>query len=196
MPAIRTATLGDLPAIGRTLARAFEDDPIWSFMVRRRRGWERRAARYFARDAKTRLPHGTVFVNDDCSGAALWAPPDKWRTTPSALALEAPAAVGLFGAGIVRSLRILNGMEKVHPKTPHHYLAVLGTDPAHQGKGIGSALITHVTDRADEEAMPSYLESSKEANVAFYARHGFEVTDRLELPGAPPMWPMWREPRS
>lgn len=73
---------------------------------------------------------------------------------------------------------------------------MLGTDPDHQGKGIGSALVSHVTDKADAEGMPCYLESSKESNVPFYVCHGFEVTEELSLPAnGPKVWGMWREPR-
>lgn len=196
MPAVRTATASDLPAIGRTLARAFDDDPVWEFLAPRRDRWAAHGATFFAADAKNRLRHGMVFVDEDCSGAALWTPPDMWRSRPSDLAREMPHALRLFGGGLPKALRALSLVEKAHPKGPHNYLAVLGTDPAHQGKGIGSALISHVTDSADEQGLPCYLESSKESNLAFYGRHGFEVTKALELPaGGPTVWAMWREPR-
>jgi hypothetical protein len=29
-----------------------------------------------------------------------------------------------------------------------------------------------------------------------YERHDFEVTEEFELPDGPPLWRMWREPRS
>ena len=99
-------------------------------------------------------------------------------------------------AGLVGALRYLARMEKHHPRQPEHwYLAVLGTDPDHQGKGIGSALLQPVLERCDLEEVPAYLESSKEANIAFYARHGFELRDPIETEGGPTLYPMWREPR-
>jgi GNAT superfamily N-acetyltransferase len=94
------------------------------------------------------------------------------------------------------SLRAIAEVERVHPKEPHWYLAVLGTEPAWQGKGVGSALLAPVLQRCDREGRPAYLESSKESNLAFYARHGFEVTGTIDLlGGGPRVWPMWREPR-
>jgi len=72
---------------------------------------------------------------------------------------------------------------------------VLGTDPQHQGKGIGSALLAPVLAKCDAEGIPAYLESSKERNIPFYRRHGFEVTTELNLKNGPSLWPMWRDPR-
>lgn len=196
MPQIREATTEDLPAIGQALAEAFEGDPVWRFLVPRRAGWQQRAARYFAADARNRLRHGSVHVDTGLTGAALWASPGAWRPSIADLARELPPGFGLFGVRTPRALRVLTQLEKVHPSTPHHYLALLGTSPASQGRGIGSALVAQVTGQADLEAVPCYLESSKEQNIAFYARHGFEVTGQIDLRGGPPVWAMWREPPS
>ncbi len=63
----------------------------------------------------------------------------------------------------------------MHPHEPHWYLATLGTAVEQQGKGVGGALLRPVLEHCDAEGLPCYLESSKERNVPFYRRHGFEV---------------------
>lgn len=138
---------------------------------------------------------GRVLVDDGVRGAAVWAAPGHWRATARETVAVAPAAVRLFRANLARGLRTLTTLEKHHPREPHWYLTFLGTDPEHQGHGIGSALIEPVTLRCDQEGLPAYLESSKEANVPFYRRHGFEVTGELDCPGGgPKMWLMRRDP--
>jgi ribosomal protein S18 acetylase RimI-like enzyme len=87
-------------------------------------------------------------------------------------------------------------MERKHPKTPQHwYLAVLGTAPDAQGRGLGSAVLGPVLEQCDRDGVGAYLESSKERNIDFYARHGFRVLEELRLLRGPKMWKMWREPR-
>ena len=197
MPDVRSATTADLPAIGRALAAAFEGDPVWSHLASPKADWSERAGAWFEAEARCQLRgHGEVLVDDQVGGAAIWAPPGHWKgTLAEGLALAVPSA-RLFRSRLGRSIANLNLMERKHPKEPEHwYLAVLGTDPAHQGSGIGSALIRAVTDRCDEQGLGAYLESSKEQNVPYYARHGFEVREQISSGDGPPMWLMWRDPQ-
>ena len=79
---------------------------------------------------------------------------------------------------------------------PHFYLFMLGTEPASQGRGLGSTLLEPMLELCDEQSMAVHLESSNPRNVPFYQRHGFEVTAEIELGGDGPLvQPMRRAPR-
>ena len=53
--------------------------------------------------------------------------------------------------------------EGKHPREPHWYLALLGVDPALQGRGFGPHLMQPVLDRCDSDRLPAYLETDTEA---------------------------------
>jgi ribosomal protein S18 acetylase RimI-like enzyme len=192
---VRKATPADVPALGRMLARAFLDDPIacWSCPSDRRR--PRANERFFDARARQLLGQDEVYTTAEVGGAALWALPDRWRMSPRDLLRLAPL-MPAWGRRLPRVLRGLSQVEHAHPETPPHFhLAALGTDPLRQGEGIGSALLAPVLELCDRDHVPAYLESSKESNIAFYARHGFRVTGEINLPKGPLVWPMWRTPR-
>ncbi len=153
MASVRPATTNDLPRIGRALAAAFETDPIWHWLTPDIGHYRRRAPAFFAADAKLKLtPHGRVLVSDDLGGCAVWCAPDHWKGTLAETARMLAPSGRLLGRRLLDGVRAIGAMEKVHPKDPPHwYLSVLGTDPDHQGKGIGSALIRAVTDECDRE---------------------------------------------
>jgi GNAT superfamily N-acetyltransferase len=85
------------------------------------------------------------------------------------------------GARVRRGQAVMRAIERCHPKEPH-YLAVLGTNPAHQGEGIGSALVRHVLDDPANVREPAYLETETPANVPFYERTGFESSASSTCP--------------
>ncbi len=179
------------------LVRAFDDDPVANFLFdgpgRRTRGLR---SFFTTQVARQYLPGGQVHTADDHSGAAVWAPADRVRHPVLEIVQLLPTAPYLVSPRFHRALQLVFLVDSLHPKEPHWYLATLGTEPDRQGQGVGSALMEHVLARVDGEAMPAYLESSKERNVPFYARFGFEVIDEVHGPGgAPTMWRMWREPR-
>lgn len=194
---MRPATPADVPAAAAALAAAFETDPVWRWLASPAADWTPSATRWFAAFLRHQLAHhGEVLVDEGVHGAAVWLPPQRWKgTVGEGMALAVPS-VRLFRGGLVRAVRNMAAIEGAHPKAPEHwYLALLGTDPAHQGAGIGSALISGVLERCDEQGLDAYLESSKEENVPYYGRHGFEVVGELSMAGGPTMWRMWREHR-
>jgi GNAT superfamily N-acetyltransferase len=83
-----------------------------------------------------------------------------------------------------------------HLRSPHWYLQLVMVDLAEQRRGLGEALLAPGLDRADAEGLPCYLETQREANLAYYARFGFEVSASFGgHAGLPPMWAMTRPPR-
>jgi GNAT superfamily N-acetyltransferase len=191
------ATADHVVPIATALAKAFDDDPVMTYLLPDPATRPKRLAGLF--DVLMRrhhIIHGEVLVDDSTAGAALWDPPDKWRIPLREQLLAGPSMIRAMGSRTFTAMRSLADVEKKHPREPHWYLAVLGTEPASQGKGIGSALMQPILDRCDTEGLPAYLESSKEQNIPFYSRHGFEVTGEIRLGKAGPLvWPMWRTPR-
>ncbi|MBV9412287.1 MAG: GNAT family N-acetyltransferase [Acidimicrobiia bacterium] len=195
---IKKATDADVPRLAESLAAAFHDDPVISWMIpdddKRLRLGPFGFATWLQ---KIYMPKAEVYTDEARAVGALWAPPGKWRMSVGLQARLAPRMLKLFG--VRRMPTILKGLatlDKAHPdEQPHYYLGILGTDPAHQGKGLGSAALQPVLERCDREGLGAYLESSKEANIPFYRRHGFEVTGEVHMPDGPPLWPMWRDPQ-
>lgn len=187
---------GQIGAISAMLARAFFDDPVSCYVFpdadRRRRG----LPRFFEIQLRTSyIDAGHVYTASGGAAAALWKPPGP-VTQGLAGALRLLPVAPAVGARLPATLRLLAAIEKRHPREPHWYLGVLGTEPDRQGRGLGSAVLRPVLERCDAEGVPAYLESSKETNVPFYRRHGFEVTGEVHAPGGgPTLWLMWRPPR-
>jgi ribosomal protein S18 acetylase RimI-like enzyme len=193
----RRAETAELPELARMLARAFHEDPVAGWACRPDALRPRVLERLFGMRLRDLHARGEIWTDDDLRSVAVWAAPDQWHSTPRQdiayatcllhprIALRMPMVVtGMLGA------------EKVHPnEPPHWYLAILGTDPSARGDGLGSSMMAPVLEACDRDGVGAYLESSKEQNLDFYARHGFRVTSERRLPRGPSLWPMWREPR-
>lgn len=193
---VRKATAADVGALSEALARAFQDDPVFKWVIPRDAARMRYARRYFAARARMLLRQDEVYTVDGCVAGALWARPGEWRDPPLAALRQIAALAPALGRRLPRALGGLREVESRHPTKPHWYLSVLGTEPDRQGEGLGSAVLRPVLDECDRLEIGAYLETATERNVAFYTRHGFRVVDELTLPvDGPRMWLMWRDPR-
>jgi ribosomal protein S18 acetylase RimI-like enzyme len=185
------------------LARAFQDDPVLTFLVPDPISQARAALTFMASpvmDAQRFHEVWTASVGDQVVGAAVWLPPGTYprggRREARNVLREIRSAPRL-GSRMAASLRLYGQIDRAHKTmdVPHWYLVLLACDPAWQRQGHGSALLAPVLQRADEEGVPAYLETQKEDNLPWYRRHGFEVAQEITARGCPRMWAMRREPR-
>lgn len=194
MTEVRRATRDDLPDVTATLARAFVDDPVFRFLIPLDDD-RHRSELAFRMLGINALDRGMVLRTSDTSAAAFWALPGQWTVPWRNVLRTLPLSLRAYRTGVFRALSLLGRIEGVHPREPHYYLEVLGTDPVQQGRGHGAAIMEYVLTRADAESVGAYLESSKDSNVPYYRRFGFEVVNEIRIPNGPTIWPMWRAPR-
>ncbi|MEV0709161.1 GNAT family N-acetyltransferase [Nocardia aurea] len=183
---------------GKVLARAFHDDPMFTFIEP---DAERRAAVlpwFFGAAARLGTKYGSL---DERPGraAVIWLLPGHadlgLREMTGSGLVAAPFKLGL--SAFRRFVAITTAFERAQRdviRQPFLYLFILGVDPTEQGRGHGSALITSALSQAGSEGHPCYLETTNEANVPFYERHGFEVASEKTPEGLPRFWTMVRPP--
>jgi ribosomal protein S18 acetylase RimI-like enzyme len=191
---MRTAVPGDWRQVGAITAEAFSEDPVnlWIF------GGTGPLAPVFSTLARNvYLPRGICHLADD-AGATMWCHSSANRELPLVPLVGLMAAVlrkGTKGAA-TRALAASDAMAREHPKAPHLYLFTIGTRKSARGKGLGTQLMSTMTDAADRASLPCYLENSNPANTGFYTSRGFEHVKFFEPGlGGPPLEAMWREPR-
>ena len=189
---VRHTTAADEDAVIDTIVLAFSGDPMARWC------WPAAASYLASMRAFTRafgggaFEHETAHCTDDCAGAALWLAPG--------IAPDEEAAVSLLERTTSEAIRedlfaVFEQMVGYHPDEPHWYLPLIGVDPAAQGRGCGSALLSYALARCDRERAPAYLESSNPRNIPLYERHGFERLGRIQVGSSPQVVPMLRRPR-
>jgi GNAT superfamily N-acetyltransferase len=186
----RKATGEGVPTVAETLALAFFDDPVVSWIIPDDPRRRELGPGLFGAIVESYIGHDEIYDVEAGVSTAVWAPPGAEDDE------LLPERIGEITAeNAERVFQILGLMDEVHPSDPHYYLFLLGTRPGWQGQGLGSELMKPVLERCDREHVPAYLEATSERNRALYLRHGFEVTGEIRVPGGPTLWRMWRTPR-
>lgn len=193
IPEIRTANREELDKVLDTVTLAFAADPLMRWFYPGSDAYLSNYRQLINAYCGVSVAEGATFVADDLGGAALWMPPG--------LAVDEEK----LGAFVVDSIRpqiqedfmaLMAEMDRYHPHDyPCWYLAVIGVDGYHQGKGLGSLLLKHTTRMLDESGTTAYLESSNPANISLYQRHGFEIMGEIRIGTAPLVTPMLRTPQ-
>jgi ribosomal protein S18 acetylase RimI-like enzyme len=187
---------GRLVEASAVLARAFQDDPAWSWVFPNP---SRRAALLpWLFQTGFEVTEAEIWTTGgDMLGIARWLPPGRpvVHVGPMLRALVATplrvreATTRFFAYG-----RAVEAMRAEAVPEPHWYLAGIGVEPARQREGIGSALITPGLDAAAAAGLPAALLTNSDRNLSFYGRHGFEVVREGRTPEDGPRAWMMRRP--
>ena len=189
---VRTAGTGERDAVIAVLTLAFSVDPPSRWLFPSARSYLSTFPGFAAAFGGPAFSDGTADVTADGAAAALWLAPGA-QPDREALGSIIGSAMAARTGGPDREIG--EQMARLHPKEPYWYLPLIGVDPAHQGQGLGSALLRHGLARCDRQGRPAYLESSNIKNVPLYERHGFEVLAVIQSGDFPPLYPMARAAR-
>jgi ribosomal protein S18 acetylase RimI-like enzyme len=189
----------ELAGVAADLADAFIDDIMFNWFFRADARRDEAHRRFFRLIVQLAYRQGGRMERPARGGAAaVWMPFEA--VGPMSLADELRSLPTLLHAtGLARFPRLFalrEDMDKHHPMDRRHaYLWFLGVTREAQGHGVGSRLLKVATDRLDGQALPAYLETQTERNIALYRRHGFTViSEHKPRADAPTLWSMWRDP--
>ena len=193
-------TLNEAAVLG---ARSFYDDPFFMHLsaepMLRARGLALYLRSHLIALGDTAVASGARDRSRTLVGICVWQRPG---THPLPMTRQIREMGGSLRALIPRpaslaiGLRYTLAVEKARPKDEHWYLCLLAADPMAWRRGIGTALLEPSLASADEDGLPCYLETQKEANLAYYRRFGFVETERLTPSrGGPALFTMTRPAR-
>ena len=196
--AARKATESDFRAVVETIASAFHDDPLWSWVFPDPEARRQQQSTMFGFYVESSLPGGNVLVADARASAAIvYTPPGERELTAEIESKVEPFLREALGPHAGAVLETLARFEAAIPEGPSfYYVSFLGTRPDSRGRGLGMALLSEVCGEADREGKPVYLESTNPDNKGRYERQGFERrTDFWTPDEMRVVTTMWRDPR-
>jgi len=186
----------DRPAAATTLARAFHDDPVWSWVFPDPVPRLQRLTALWGLMLAGSAEYRWTWMTEGCAAVTLWIPPGMPELAEPYASKVDPLILELEGPRAPSVNEVFELFEAAHPQVEdHYYLSLLGTHPDHRGAGLGMGLLTENLARIDREGVPAYLESSNSANLERYESVGFTRLGSFRLPhDGPVVTTMWREP--
>lgn len=184
---VRDARAGDRRAIVRIFTASFRDFPPLASIVGTDAGADDRRRRMM--QATLAAPpwklHVLVAEQEGRVVGAL-----TYADSPDCVAvsgLQARTYLRVYGRRLPAMVRGTAAILRMHPRTPHRHLPMVGVDPECRGQGIGALLLAEYARRCDEAGLPGYLETvrytepGRPSHERLYGRHGFHVEHVVAL---------------
>ena len=202
-PHISPISADQIPSAASVLANAFAEAPRFRFLLPNDARRPAKLRWYWGATIRASIITGAVVhvarreSGGDVGAVAIWEPPEQSERGALTLVRSglwaAPIRLGLSAYLRRRALgRMLSALD---PPQPCWYLDTIGVEPSEQRTGLGTALLDLMLKRIDEDALPSFLDTSAPDNLGYYERFGFRVTAESTLPNGIPLWGMTRRPR-
>jgi GNAT superfamily N-acetyltransferase len=195
--------LGRAEDAGRVLAASHAQYPAFCHLFPDERQRHRVLRSFMAATARDAARYGRCYAatrRRELLAVALWMPPGAWPLSSLRKLRMAPAllpAVVAAGSRARPWMHTGSALEQQAADERTWYLQAMGVRLHAQRRGLGTRLLAPVLDEADTHGVPCQLHTSDEANVGYYERFGFAVSEPLcpVFPGGAAYLAMRREPR-
>ena len=169
------------------LSNAFQKYPVFSKLIPNDKERHKTLFKIFKFQIKYCLKHGVVLSTSNMKGISLWYPPKNvfisiWKSIKN-------SSLSLIFKIKWKNLHFLRKnddfSEDLHKKLipyPHWYLSTIGIDLKHQGKGIGSRMLSFMINHIAKDHKTIFLETNSEKNVKLYKRFGFQILHKVLTP--------------
>jgi len=172
----------------RTLARAFKDDILMSFMFPDEEAGKRHAQLLFEFVVRYGVLFGDVYtVSPNFEGVAAWLSSASARfPVPYLERAGLQELISRAGHGVAERLKLFTDFlrftrEEIVPH-PHYAFWILGVVPEHQRKGHAGSLIRQKVEQFDRAGTTSYLETQTLHNASLYERFDFRIVKTVPIP--------------
>jgi len=175
----------DINKASQVLAKAFEQDPAWVQVMTEEKYPIKQLSLIFRILLLYTIKYGNVSAYSSAlEGMALWLPArygkmSFWRILRSGGLKAGKEMDRTLSKKMQLVFKGLDEKRTFYTNKEDIYLLILAVDPMHQGKGIGSSLLTSVIREADEKGCAVYLETEPDENVRYYKKFDFEVVDEM-----------------
>jgi GNAT superfamily N-acetyltransferase len=192
----------DAEEVGRLLARAFVDEPIFVAALPDRADRARLCPPLFAANVRHAYRFGEVLAVGATLGkplgVAYWVPRPEPDLTPqvaaelgfTALQSEWEPVLTRMGELEAEGSRSLAGLPE-----PWRYLGAIGVEPDQQRQGLGAALLGRVLADAAATGVPVGLVTDRAENLPFYRRAGLVLVAQKTTADGALSWWSFRTPR-
>jgi len=183
----RPADAGERRALLGALALAFRDNPMNRAIHGPDPAHRVRANRAglaaLVLDLKDACETRVVRYDGRIVGGLIGVPPGRFPPPGAGVYRQLVCLLRQGPKAMERWSFVTDALHREHPTAPHWYVAVLGVEPAFQGRGLGGRLLDALASLVVADPHPIYLESDRAESVAFYRARGYAIRGELRLLG-------------
>ncbi len=170
-----------IPQAACLLTMAFSDNPLYLAVFNgiESEKTERNLRTFFSIMLDTNMAYRTISAircDNELAGVSITKSPRSSPLSHRSNLLFAIKFNLLIGPQYAwRLFLCASHIVKRHITEKHCELFILGIAPSFQGKGLGSKLVRKLSEHADHEGVPCFLETSNFENIDFYKNLGYSL---------------------
>jgi ribosomal protein S18 acetylase RimI-like enzyme len=197
--AVAPLSEAEIVAAGRTLAAAFQDDPLQTYVFPDAEERARLSPVQFSTFLRRSVLFDEAYATHDLTGVAAWMLPGQEPTFEQAKQSGFTQLPDLMGRdAFERFGRVLDYLSNGHRDglpDNYWYLTIIGVLPAAQGRGHAHALLKPVMARADAAGLSIFLDTAQPKVKPFYEKIGFRpMTETTDPDSGLAFWTYRRDP--